>query len=84
MSVAEFKMFPEDHVWIPTHDGLFSHRPVTKEDKQRRALVTELLTRPVLDKGKRLTKEMEKEIAERKAQIRADLEQLPAPYEIQG
>jgi hypothetical protein len=59
------KPFPKDHVWIPTGDGKFSHRPVNANDKERRSMVLQLLS-PHYD-------------ADEKEQVRQDLEQLPWP-----
>lgn len=75
------KPFPEHHVWIPTKDGKFSHRPVTKDDKQRRGMVLQLITHPHFPRGtpqKRID-ELMVGVNEEKAQILLDLDQMRWP-----
>ena len=73
--------FPKTHVWIPTEDGKFTHRPVTKGDKERRGLVLQLLTHPHFPRGTsdRVIADVMVHVREEKEQIRQDLENFKWP-----
>lgn len=75
-AVSGINIFPKEHVWIAagvkesswSSDKLkmnYVHRPVNEEDKQRRALILELLSRDTP--------------ADAKAQIRDALALMPWP-----
>jgi len=78
--MAEFETFPKEIVWIPTANG-WTHRAATKMDEKRRGLVKRLLSRPPLPRGARYTLEQMHTMAEEKAGIREQLDELPKPYE---
>ena len=40
--VHRLTVFPKEHVWIPTKDGKFAHRPLTENDKDRRSCLLSL------------------------------------------
>ena len=81
--MAEFKMFPKEHVWVPSSDGKFYQRSVQPKDEKRRGLVERLLSRPLLPRNARLSKEERAVLQEEKMQIRLDLERLPKPWELE-
>ncbi len=79
----DMRIFPEDHVWVPAPDGRFYKRSVQPEDKERRSLVTRLLSRPWTPRGKPLSHDQEMELWEERKEIRKELEQLPKPWELE-
>lgn len=86
MPVVELRMFPKDHVWIPTSNG-YTHRAVHESDKRRRALVKQLLTYPKPLKLSKLTdaarRSYEMHKAEAQKAIREELRALPMAQEDQ-
>ncbi len=83
--MIDMEIFPKERVWIPSPDGSgkFYQRSVQEDDKNRRSLVMQLLSRPILPRGARLSREQEVELMAERVEIRKELDKLPKPWELE-